>query len=103
MPFTRYQFSIKRFSLHGFFDCITCNAILKYSPKGLEEEQKKPEGKSDVKSILRLMIDGNLSSTEIRDEIITLLFAGHDTTSNLFTWTFYYLSQYPDICVTRPL
>jgi cytochrome P450 len=38
-----------------------------------------------------------LSSKEIRDEIITIFMAGHETTSLALTWTLYLLSQHPDI------
>lgn len=37
-----------------------------------------------------------LSDQEIRDEAITILLAGHETTANLLTWTLYLLSQHPE-------
>jgi cytochrome P450 len=37
-----------------------------------------------------------LSDEEIRDEAMTLLLAGHETTANALTWTLYLLSQHPD-------
>ena len=36
-----------------------------------------------------------LSDDEIRDEIVTMLVAGHETTAHALTWTWYLLSQYP--------
>ncbi|HVY44829.1 MAG TPA: cytochrome P450 [Minicystis sp.] len=36
-----------------------------------------------------------LSEKEVRDELVTLFLAGHETTSNALTWTFYLLSQNP--------
>ena len=38
-----------------------------------------------------------LSDREIRDEALTILLAGHETTANALTWTWYLLSQSPDI------
>jgi cytochrome P450 len=37
-----------------------------------------------------------LTDREIRDEVMTLMLAGHETTANLLTWTCYLLSQNPD-------
>jgi cytochrome P450 len=38
-----------------------------------------------------------LSPVEIRDEAMTLLLAGHETTANALTWTWYLLSQSPEV------
>lgn len=37
-----------------------------------------------------------LDKKVIRDEVMTLLLAGHETTSNSLTWTFSYLCEYPE-------
>lgn len=36
-----------------------------------------------------------MSDRQLRDEMMTILLAGHETTANALTWTFYLLSQYP--------
>ncbi|MGB7960852.1 MAG: cytochrome P450 [Nitrososphaeraceae archaeon] len=42
--------------------------------------------------------DGSImSDKQLRDEIITILIAGHETTSNALTWTYYLLSQNPQV------
>ena len=38
-----------------------------------------------------------LSDEQVRDEAMTLFLAGHETTANALTWTWYLLSQHPDI------
>jgi cytochrome P450 len=38
---------------------------------------------------------GRLSEREIRDQLVTLFLAGHETTSHALTWTLYLLSQNP--------
>lgn len=41
--------------------------------------------------------DGSgMSDVHLRDEVMTLLLAGHETTANALCWTFYLLSQNPD-------
>ena len=43
-------------------------------------------------------VDGDntgMSDEQIRDEVLTLLLAGHETTANSLTWTWYLLSQNP--------
>ena len=42
--------------------------------------------------------DGSImTDKQLRDEIITILIAGHETTSNALTWTYYLLSQNPQV------
>jgi cytochrome P450 len=38
-----------------------------------------------------------MSDVQLRDQIITFLIAGHETTANALTWTFYLLTQNPDV------
>lgn len=45
--------------------------------------------------------DGNtLSDLQIRDEVMTLLFAGHDTTTSTVSFMFYELAQHPHVLAT---
>jgi cytochrome P450 len=38
-----------------------------------------------------------LSDQQLRDEMMTLFLAGHETTANTLTWTWYLLSQHPEV------
>jgi cytochrome P450 len=38
-----------------------------------------------------------MSDRQLRDEVITLYLAGHETTANLLTWTFYALAREPGV------
>lgn len=40
--------------------------------------------------------DETMQATQVRDEIVTFLFAGHETTAYALTWTFILLYQNPD-------
>ncbi|HTQ59136.1 MAG TPA: cytochrome P450, partial [Candidatus Solibacter sp.] len=39
---------------------------------------------------------GRMTDVQLRDEIMTLFLAGHDTTANALTWTWYLLAQNPE-------
>lgn len=59
----------------------------------------------DPPDLLQMLLDvvdeegdgKSLSDGEIRDMLVTLFIAGHETTSHALTWTWYLLSQYPDV------
>jgi cytochrome P450 len=38
-----------------------------------------------------------MSDRQVRDEAMTIMLAGHETTANALTWTWYLLSQHPDV------
>lgn len=40
---------------------------------------------------------GGLSDRQLRDEVMTLFLAGHETTANALTWTWHLLSQHPQV------
>jgi cytochrome P450 len=40
---------------------------------------------------------GSMTDEQLRDEAMTLFLAGHETTSNALTWTWYLLSQHPPV------
>ena len=47
-------------------------------------------------SLLRFLVDmrgEEASSTQLRDDLMTMLIAGHETTAAVLTWTMYELSQ----------
>ena len=42
--------------------------------------------------------DQAMSDKEMIDEVLTLIVAGHETTAAALTWTWYLVSQHPEIC-----
>lgn len=60
----------------------------------IERRRTEPSEADDVLSIL--MRQG-LTDRQLRDEVLTLLLAGHETTANWLTWTWYLLGEHPDV------
>lgn len=54
----------------------------------------------DLLSMLMLSVDEDgefMDDKQLRDEVATLFAAGHETTSNALSWTWYLLAQHPEI------
>ena len=47
--------------------------------------------------LLQHLVDAGLRDHVIRDQMLTMLIAGHDTSTALLAWTFALLGQHPDI------
>jgi cytochrome P450 len=67
----------------------------------IAERRASGEDRGDLLSMLLLAQDsegdgGTMSDLQLRDEAMTLLLAGHETTANLLAWTWYLLSQHPE-------
>ncbi|MBH0203655.1 MAG: cytochrome P450 [Nitrospira sp.] len=63
----------------------------------IRERRMASEPHDDVLSLLLSATDAEgrpLSDEEIRDELMTFLLAGHETTANALTWTWLLLSQF---------
>ncbi|HEY8165577.1 MAG TPA: cytochrome P450 [Gemmatimonadaceae bacterium] len=68
----------------------------------IEERRASGEDKGDLLSMLLLAQDTEgdgtgMSDTQLRDEALTIFLAGHETTANALTWTWYLLSQNPEV------
>lgn len=66
----------------------------------IRERRRSGEDQGDVLSMLLGMKDAEtgegMSEIEIRDEVMTLFLAGHETVSNALSWSWYLLSQHPE-------
>ena len=65
------------------------------------ERRKSGEDRGDLLSMLLLATDvegdgSGMTDRQLRDEVMTIFLAGHETTANALTWTFYLLSQNPE-------
>jgi cytochrome P450 len=67
----------------------------------IDERRRTGEDRGDLLSMLLLAQDeddgGFMTDKQVRDEAITLFGAGHETTSNALMWTFYCLSEHPEV------
>ena len=68
----------------------------------INERRASGEDRGDLLSMLLIAQDdeggsGGMSDEQVRDEAMTIFLAGHETTANALTWTWYLLSQHPDI------
>jgi len=61
--------------------------------RGVNERRKRKEGHD----LLQHLVDAGLSDQVIRDQMLTMLIAGHDTSTALLAWTFALLGQHSEI------
>ena len=66
------------------------------------ERRSDGEGGNDLLAILLAArdVDGDgtgMTDTQVRDEALTLITAGHETTANGLTWTWCMLAQHPEV------
>lgn len=87
LPFTSYG---KRMAAMRKCDAITYDLI-----------ERRLADNRDVGDILSIMLsaedeNGNkMTKKQVRDELISLVAAGHETTTNTLVWTMYLLSEHP--------
>ena len=66
----------------------------------IDERRKSGEDKGDLLSMLLMAQDEEdgkgMTDQQVRDEALTLFVAGHETTANALTFTWYLLSQNPE-------
>ncbi|WP_046864436.1 cytochrome P450 [Microvirga massiliensis] len=66
----------------------------------IEERQQAPDDRGDLLSTLMTARDElgqPMSTHQIRDEVVTLLLAGHETTALTLSWTWYLLALHPAV------
>jgi cytochrome P450 len=78
-------------------DSIVYNMIKEH-----RDNESRRETKEDLLYTLLQAQDAEagirrMTDSELRDEVMTIFLAGHETTANALTWTFYLLSQNPTV------
>ncbi|PCD20223.1 hypothetical protein AU210_016694 [Fusarium oxysporum f. sp. radicis-cucumerinum] len=84
--------------MNGLFEYLTgslnelCFSMLKEKKTAIME---KEDNHFDVLSLL--IKSNNFSDEAIKDQLLTLLAAGHETTASSLTWACYLLTKHPEI------
>jgi len=68
----------------------------------IDERRASSVDRGDLLSMLLLATDtegdgSGMNDLQLRDEALTIFLAGHETTANALTWTWYLLSQNPEV------
>jgi cytochrome P450 len=73
--------------------------MIKEHRKKLDEGHEKQEDDDLLLTLLQAQDEeagiGRMTDLQLRDEVMTIFLAGHETTANALTWTYYLLSEYP--------
>ncbi|CAL4063252.1 unnamed protein product, partial [Meganyctiphanes norvegica] len=90
--------------LHGFTNMAIDQRKKLFKEKKLAEKTVEDDdiGKKKKLAFLDLLLDisdkgANLSDSDIREEVDTFMFEGHDTTSAAINWSLYLIGTHPDI------
>jgi cytochrome P450 len=67
----------------------------------IADRRRSPEDRGDLLSILLRAQDADdgsrMTDRQLRDEVMTLFLAGHETTAVALSWTWYLLAQHPEV------
>src|SRR6185503_19911415 len=68
----------------------------------VEDRRRSGVDRGDLLSMLLLAQDeegdgGQMTDQQLRDELMTIFLAGHETTANALTWTWYLLSKHSEV------
>ena len=68
----------------------------------IDDRRRSGSDKGDLLSMLLAAQDeegdgGQMTDGQLRDEALTIFLAGHETTSNALTWTWFLLSEHPGV------
>jgi cytochrome P450 len=86
--------------LNGVLDELIAKAVESSEKAEVEELEGRNYATMENPSLLRFLVDmrgEESTSKQLRDDLMTMLIAGHETTAAVLTWTFYELSQQPEL------
>eukprot|EP01035_Chromulina_nebulosa_P018816 gene18816-24586_t len=104
LPFAKYYIeNLKEFEenlklINDVLDDLIIKALATKNQADVDELENRDYDTMENPSLLRFLVDmrgEDTSSKQLRDDLMTMLIAGHETTAAVLTWTFYELSQNP--------
>jgi cytochrome P450 len=93
------QFDLGRFSPYGRFKIASAEAD-RLLFRNIDEKRASKQRGADILSLLIEARDEDgepMSNEELRDELVTLLVAGHETTATALTWAMRWLLEDPSV------
>jgi cytochrome P450 len=80
--------------LNATLDDLVAKALATRQERDLEELENREYDEEEDASLLRFLVDirgEEISGSQLRDDLMTMLIAGHETTAAVLTWTIYEL------------
>ena len=94
----KFQKDIK--VINDCLDDLIDRAKSSRSVDDIEALQARDYSKVQDASLLRFLVDmrdADLDQKQLRDDLMTMLIAGHETTAAVLTWTLYLLATHPEV------
>jgi len=85
--------------LNGVLDELILNVVSQREETDLDALLNKDYDNVNDPSLLRFLVDmrgADATQKQLRDDLITLLIAGHETTGSMLTWATWLLAQHPE-------
>jgi cytochrome P450 family 97 subfamily B polypeptide 3 len=86
--------------LDGVLDELITNVLQTRNEEDVEALENRDYDNIEDPSLLRFLVDmrgEDVSSKVLRDDLMTMLIAGHETTAAVLTWAIFELSQQPEL------
>lgn len=90
MPRLGYAAPLKRLDDYLF-------AVIRRRRREMEAGERQPAVANDL--LTQMVREPGMTDDLIRDQILTMLIAGHDTSTALLAWTLHLLTSYPEVLV----
>ena len=82
---------------HGLFDEFDRKVDLLLTERGRAPDAEPKDLLARLVAARDAETGGGMTAKEVRDQVVTIFMAGHETTSLALSWTWYLLSQHPAV------